>query len=804
MTTPITNISFFTPRSVTGLSGWYDGNDLLGTGATPSNGFSISQWSDKSSNANHAIQATASNRPFFSNTGIVFSGTQNLNFTNPNALVSNTRFSVFIVEQRASGLGTNYIFAGSTNLGNQNLHIGYNSSTTFRLGYYGNDLDYNIPAYSAGSEPFRIWSITQSNTGREIILNGSFAARNGNTTLLQSWNGGSIGRNFFGAGTPFYYGTVKEIIFYKPSLERLQQQQIEGYLAWKYSLQRSLPLTHPYFNNPQQSVYPYTLVRTIPQPKINVPAWSLFNPLSIASCSLWLDSSSLNNFTLSNTSNVVQWNDKSRNQKHFRTIVGTPTLISPSQGVFFNGTTADCMQSSSNSIQPSSNISYTAGITSLFVVTRITGINSGFAYVIVFGNATDFSLRYTQGGAGNNNDIFNTRSLFYNGASQGIFSIPVAAFSNTSLINGVVNITNSTVIQLSLGPVSVGGHSNRYLTGFINEVLIYSTPLTAQQRQQVEGYLTYKWNIQPRLVDSHPAKNNFLYPVLPSIPTGVSVPNKITITSRFTPRSLSGLSLWLDAADSATVLNPGTSNMVWVDKSGTGKNAIVSPSNASLNFYGTFPTYCNAGNIPTSIQFNCNIMYSTSNIDVAQNTFFIVLQNILPHRGARAVFSIASSRQQPYNSVDAFEVGMSLFAASSVTPNVFYGITQGVSSSINFATQTVPSPSTNQYPFSMLSFTETNTATINTFTNGAAAQSATNSGTRSNTGTGYAICGEWINRNTNVASTNMGTFNISEIILYSNVLTTQQRQNVEGYLSWKWGLRSSLPSTHQNVFIPPS
>jgi hypothetical protein len=138
-----------------------------------------------------------------------------------------------------------------------------------------------------------------------------------------------------------------------------------------------------------------------------------------------------------------------------------------------------------------------------------------------------------------------------------------------------------------------------------------------------------------------------------------------------------------------------------------------------------------------------------------------------------------------------------------VTPNVAYGLTQGTYTPISFATQTVPSPSTNQYPFSMLSFTETNTATINTFTNGAAAQSATNSGIRSNTGLGYAICGEWINRNTSVASTNMGTFNISEIILYSNVLTTQQRQNVEGYLSWKWGLTRFLPGTHQNAYIPP-
>jgi hypothetical protein len=191
-------------------------------------------------------------------------------------------------------------------------------------------------------------------------------------------------------------------------------------------------------------------------------------------------------------------------------------------------------------------------------------------------------------------------------------------------------------------------------------------------------------------------------------------------------------------------------------------------------------------------------MFNQSNLAVAESSFFIVLQNILPFTGGRSVFTTASFFNQPYNSPDAFQVGMNLFGASSITPIVINGL-----GGTNFAIQAVPSPSTNQYPFSILSFTNTNTGTINTFTNGAAAQSTTNTGTRSNTGLGYAICGEWTVKNFGVASTNLGTFNISEIILYSNVLTPQQRQNVEGYLAWKWGLTGSLPGTHQNVYMPP-
>jgi hypothetical protein len=38
---------------------------------------------------------------------------------------------------------------------------------------------------------------------------------------------------------------------------------------------------------------------------------------------------------------------------------------------------------------------------------------------------------------------------------------------------------------------------------------------------------------------------------------------------------------------------------------------------------------------------------------------------------------------------------------------------------------------------------------------------------------------------------------LSELILFSNTLTTAQRQQMEGYLAWKWGLQATLPtSTH--------
>jgi hypothetical protein len=45
---------------------------------------------------------------------------------------------------------------------------------------------------------------------------------------------------------------------------------------------------------------------------------------------------------------------------------------------------------------------------------------------------------------------------------------------------------------------------------------------------------------------------------------------------------------------------------------------------------------------------------------------------------------------------------------------------------------------------------------------------------------------------------------LSELIIYASTLTSGQRQQVEGYLAAKWGLRSSLISTQPYKILPPA
>ena len=246
----------FSLLGIPNLVGWYDGKDPLGNGVAPANGTSISSWNDKSGYNNNATQVTPGNQPTYNSSGYLsFNGTTNfLNFNNPGLAVSNTLFSIFIVEQRQSANASQFLLRGPSSQLNSMLHIGYYIyPNSFVFAFYANDLGYinatDIPAYVPGNEPFRIWSFIYGSAGRRMYLNGKLLTSDTNNVNLISWNNGNIGGGFTGT---FYTGNINEILFYKPFIDGYQRQQVEGYLAWKWGLQASLPASHPFYNAPPQ------------------------------------------------------------------------------------------------------------------------------------------------------------------------------------------------------------------------------------------------------------------------------------------------------------------------------------------------------------------------------------------------------------------------------------------------------------------------------------------------------------------------------------------------------------------------
>ena len=496
----ISNVSQFSPRQVSGCVGWFDGKDPLGTGVTPAANASVSTWVDKSGQANNAI-TVGSNPTYNSNGYIFFNGSNTLKFTSPDALVANTTFSIFVVEQRGnppSPSNFTYWLGGSSGSANTNLQFGYRLPNQVTLGFFAND--YNLTVASPTSnEPFRQWGGIWDGTSKNISLNGTVAS-SAATGNLTSWSNGSIG--YYAPTLNFYTGNIAEIIFFKPAINNSNRQQVEGYLAWKWGLQTSLPTTHPFYTNPFITNLPIT---PIANPFAERTNYSL-NPSQIAGCALWLDAADANSVVLSG-SNVSQWNDKSGNGSNATQVTAgnRPTYIN--NGVSFTA-------SSSNSM--SINIPYSISH-SIFLVARSTTGKDNYYYGRVGGGAAPTIIQHYVG----------TSIEYFDGTDRATFV--TSPPTNSPFMVNFVRSYGNTVTGFYMGSnafsipqtwtfdqinpwVHIGRSDNNtnYLNATICEFMIFRAALTTTQRQQVEGYLAWKWGLRSSLPSTHP--NAFMPP----------------------------------------------------------------------------------------------------------------------------------------------------------------------------------------------------------------------------------------------------------------------------------------------------
>jgi hypothetical protein len=90
-------------------------------------------------------------------------------------------------------------------------------------------------------------------------------------------------------------------------------------------------------------------------------------------------------------------------------------------------------------------------------------------------------------------------------------------------------------------------------------------------------------------------------------------------------------------------------------------------------------------------------------------------------------------------------------------------------------------------------------STIASYLNGTVQQQLGSSG---NFGIGRYRIGTQFNSDTSTKYTGY----VSEVLIFNAALTITQRQEIEGYLAWKWGLQGSLSSTNQysTVASPPA
>ena len=329
------------------------------------------------------------------------------------------------------------------------------------------------------------------------------------------------------------------------------------------------------------------------------------------------------------------------------------------------------------------------------------------------------------------------------------------------------------------------------------EMIIFNTVLTTAQRQQVEGYLAWKWGTQASLPGGHlyasaAPTGASLRPALSLAlaPTPVRALGKASYTTTFTPKSIAGCQMWLDAADATTfTISSGSNVSTWSDKSGSSSSLSNTTGNPPyFTTYNGYPTVSFRGSLSSTSNVLSNPTFS---IAPANISIFIITQ-ALQNGGSYIHPGILTIFPNPLSGVD-YRDGLTITGgnASSSRFDVYGG--SGTITGIDYSgsgltprgVYSVVNTSNVLYGYANGTQWGTNTFTFNT-TNVGIALGMRHLGTLRAEGGASAFDG-----------------NISEVIIYNTALTTTQRQQVEGYLAWKWGLQASLASGHPHLSATP-
>ena len=471
-----------------------------------------------------------------------------------------------------------------------------------------------------------------------------------------------------------------------------------------------------------------------------------FKPTDIGGCQLWLDGADATTIT----GNVTSIREKANNVSFSVSGTVTTTTIGSNSSLSFGG--ASYLFGNINNILTGTS----------FVVFRTTAVNNSYSPFftwrdnIVNGGQANFpAFGYLPGG----NLIGPYTTWVGVGTPTTSVSIGNSYITSYSWSGTTTNVGFNGATPTS-GTQPAFAHSETllwiafdnvsYTTVNLGEILLYNTVLGTSQRQQVESYLAQKWGLRQQLPQGHPGTRGIVYPSQP-IPTAIYW----RYPSQFVPTSISACKIWLDAADSATFTLNGSTVSTWIDKTGNGFN--VSQATA-----GSQPTRGSnevVFNGSTSLQYSGSVgifgnSYTSYVIHTPTNNT-VYLQGIISIKDSTTGFDFEIGQFYVWNS------GGSIYQQFTVSVNskTILGITSTTSLGLNY--------SINGQPFSA----------------GGAGYSAVSSGSLLLIGNSqYSGVGF------------IGTIN--EYLLFTRTLTATEHNQITGYLAWKWGSQSSLPSNH--------
>ena len=500
-----------------------------------------------------------------------------------------------------------------------------------------------------------------------------------------------------------------------------------------------------------------------------------FDPRSLSGCILWLDAADMSTLfsdaggTTPATTTVNCWKDKSQTASLFTSSAG-PTLtisntINSRPYLNFNGSTHYLLNTSLSISQP-----YTVFATGYLLTNTasfyrlLSGISSiaSNSNLVLGSQNGNFAIFTGNGSSFNDTNAITPLTSVY--TLWSIYSATVTGATVNSFLNGLaLNSKTGSYIASTLTGLNIGGGNSatgfggQPFQGYIGEILIYNYVLSASQRQQVEGYLAWKWGMTSTSLNKSTAI---------TLPVSHAFYNTQPFSRVFNPLDVPGCQLWLDAADKSTfTFSSGTNISSWADKSLALNNFSTTSGTPVSITDGAYSVV----SIPSGA-----IMTSASSISFTSSSAFFVVCKVISISTAGLDYVLAFSNLSSGQAGDfSLRIGASgLLGTPANAGNI------GDLSIANYYVNGALNPN---YALSIY-----NNYTIIDTTN------PSRSGTSLLTiSTAFIPSGQ----------SNPRSFigNIAEVLYYPAGVTSIQRQQIESYLAWKWSI--TLATTSQPTFV---
>ena len=752
------------PEIIGSAALWLDASNINGNrNEGLNNGDYITNWVDLSGNGNDAIQSNISYAPrltdqnFNSKSSIMFDGINDfLELSRKPDLTKNEATVIILARQDTSDNSSSalYFDLGAT------YFFGISSSKPY-LYFSGSPTKYSSVTPRKGDFHYFVYQFKRGNEGFLKLINETWNVDTINT-VIGSHQLGSNTNHYIGRSGPYgsskLDGQISEIIIFESIIEDNQISKIYNYLAKKWGLEDSVDSDNDGFKD----IFEQDLNddgdfldenESNPMDDNSVP----FHRKLLDSV-LWFDASNQSSIIETNGA-VSEWRDLSQSMKHLKqNISGSrPNYDSLNKQVSFDNKSLNMKEYTRMKLFFVVHKTESIG-KYLFALNSTTHVSD-----LGYGLSTKFNDYWRNGNEQsktiNNNTKFDESLVFTNERQLSVFSL-----SNSSNYYFYLN-----------------ERYNSYEKGKteINEIIVFDADLTYQERKEITYYLSKKWGLdsvidsdEDGFVDS--MEDEPVNELLPLDSDSDYVPDQIdsifptdnskviSISSEAPEISSSNILLWLDTSNSRGVD---------IDQFGNVRQLFDLSGNqhhAQQPFIENRPLYNSETN---NIQFSTNKYLKTkTELPMGAKTMFIVAEGVGDLVGNSSY-------------VNKFNIEVSDAAAISV------GIGGSQISQINHSNNIGTSKD-------LVILQDKGANRYDLYINGVLVkQNQTYFGATSDASGNYFQIGR-------IGDLTANYFNgtIDEIIIYDRVLTVDEINKIQDYMSLKWQLNRKV----RNVFVDES